>query len=75
MWVLKTSNPLGSMEVRETSVSSTPVLFQGCTEFERLIFSIMSGGIVVAGHWSEFQVNVNPRVSFIVVQRQNLEAN
>ena len=25
-------------------------------------------------HWSEFQFNVNPHVSFIVAQRQNLEA-
>ena len=74
MWVLKTSNPLESMEVRETSVSSKPVLFQGCTESKRLIIS-KSRGIVVAGHWSEFQFNVNPHVSLIVVQRQNLEAN
>ena len=48
MWVLKTSNPLESMEVRETSVSSKPVLFQGCTESKRLIIS-KSRGIVVAG--------------------------
>ena len=37
MWVLKTSHTLESMEVRETSVSSKPVLFLGCTESKRLI--------------------------------------
>ena len=74
MWVLKTSNPLESMEVRETIVSSKPVLFQGCTESKPLIIS-KSRGIVVAGHWSEFQFNVNPHVSLVVVQRQNLEAS
>ena len=62
------------MEVRETSVSSKPVLFQGRRESKRLMIS-KSGGIVLAGHWSEFQFNVNPHISFIVVQRQNLEAH
>jgi len=62
------------MGVREASVSSKPVLFQGCTESKRLMIS-KSGGIVLAGHWSEFQFNVNPHISFIVVQRQNLEAH
>ena len=62
------------MEVRETSVSSKPVLFQGCTESKWLIIS-KSHEFVVAGHWSEFQFIVNPNVSFIVAQRQNLEAN
>jgi len=41
---------------------------------KRLMIS-KSGGIVLAGHWSEFQFNVNPHISFIVVQRQNLEAH
>ena len=62
------------MEVRETSVSSKSVLFQEFTESKWLIIS-KSHGIVVACHWSEFQFNINPDVSFIVVQRQNLEAN
>ena len=62
------------MEVRETSVSSKPGLFRGCIESKRLMIS-NSGGIVLAGHWSEFQFNVNPHISFSNVQRQNLEAN
>ena len=70
MWVLKTSSPLESMEVRETRVSSKLVLFQRCTESKRLIISKSRG--IVAGHWSEFHFNVNPHVSLIVVERQNL---
>ena len=70
MWVLKTNNPLESMEVRETRASSKPVLFQRCTESKRLIISKSRG--IVAGHWSEFQFNVNAYVSLIVVERQNL---
>ena len=62
------------MEVRETSVSSKLVLFQGCTESKQLMIS-KSHGVVLDGHGSEFQFNVNPHVSFIVVQRQNLEGN
>ena len=62
------------MEVRETSVPSKPVLFQGCTESKRLMIS-KSREIALDGHGSEFQFNVNPHVSFIVVQSQNLEAN
>ena len=71
MWVLKTNNPLESMEVRETRVSSKLVLFQGCTESKRLIIS-KSRGIVVIGHCLEFKFNVNLHVSLIVVERQNL---
>ena len=56
MWVLKTRNPLESMEVRETSVSDKPVLFQGCTESKRLIIS-KSRGIVVAA-WSLVRISV-----------------